>query len=245
MIIKKKLLAADDLWTCSPPLQLYRTVLFPVRAQTSCCSCHESEPCSFSGRFLFRASCNYSAIKKNKKYNAWNDAPREVRRHRRPSVNSDPYTWTEKFESFERKNLIRKNKRKFLTHATHVNNGWKPAVYMSCMSKNFRLFHASNLSDRNFRIFLLMYSYTGSAFHICFDIIQVSSTYVNFCLATHVLCLILTLVWAFLTCLTCLVFTFFISHVIEEEDGKPSLWKHIYHKQSNPFGSHQSWQPAK
>ena len=27
-----------------------------------------------------------------------------------------------------------------LTHATHVN-GWFPAVYMSCMSQNFRLFH--------------------------------------------------------------------------------------------------------
>ena len=28
---------------------------------------------------------------------------------------------------------------------------------MSCMSQNFRLFHVSNLSLRNFRIFLLMY----------------------------------------------------------------------------------------
>ena len=28
---------------------------------------------------------------------------------------------------------------------------------MSCMSQNFRLFHVSNLSVRNFRIFLLMY----------------------------------------------------------------------------------------
>ena len=46
-----------------------------------------------------------------------------------------------------------------LTHATHVN-GWEPAVYMSGMSQNFRLFHVSNLSVRNFRIFLLMY--TGS-----------------------------------------------------------------------------------
>ena len=45
---------------------------------------------------------------------------------------------------------------KILTHATHVN-GWFPAVYMSCMSQNFRLFHLSNLSVRNFRIFLLMY----------------------------------------------------------------------------------------
>ena len=46
-----------------------------------------------------------------------------------------------------------------LTHATHVN-GRFPAVYMSCMSQNFRLFHVSNLSVRNFPIFLLMY--TGS-----------------------------------------------------------------------------------
>ena len=46
-----------------------------------------------------------------------------------------------------------------LTHETHVN-GWFPAVYMSCMRQNFRLFHVSNLSVRNFRIFLLMY--TGS-----------------------------------------------------------------------------------
>ena len=43
-----------------------------------------------------------------------------------------------------------------LTHATHVNV-WFPAVYMSCTSQNFRLFHVSNLPVRNFRIFLLMY----------------------------------------------------------------------------------------
>ena len=48
-----------------------------------------------------------------------------------------------------------------LTQATHVN-GWFPAVYMSCISQNFRLFHVPNLSVRNFRIFLLMY--TGSLF---------------------------------------------------------------------------------
>ena len=42
------------------------------------------------------------------------------------------------------------------THATHVN-GWEPAVYMSCMSQNFRLFHVSNLSVLNFPIVLLMY----------------------------------------------------------------------------------------
>ena len=36
---------------------------------------------------------------------------------------------------------------------------------MSCMSQNFRLFLASNLSVQNFRIFLLMYpgSVSGSA----------------------------------------------------------------------------------
>ena len=43
-----------------------------------------------------------------------------------------------------------------MSHATHVN-GWFPAVYMSCMRQNFCLLHASNLSVRNFRIFLLMY----------------------------------------------------------------------------------------
>ena len=37
-----------------------------------------------------------------------------------------------------------------LTYATHVN-GWFPAVYKSCMSQNFRLFHVLNLSVRNFR----------------------------------------------------------------------------------------------
>ena len=40
-----------------------------------------------------------------------------------------------------------------LTHATHKNG-------LSCMSQNFRLFNVSNLSVRNFQIFLLMY--TGS-----------------------------------------------------------------------------------
>ena len=69
-----------------------------------------------------------------------------------------PYTWAEKFESFERINSIRETNGNF-DYATHVN-GWFPAVYMSCMSQSFRLFHVSNLSVRNFRIFLLMY--TGS-----------------------------------------------------------------------------------
>ena len=39
-------------------------------------------------------------------------------------------------------------------------NGWFPAVYMSCICQNFRLFHVSNVSVQNFRICLLMY--TGS-----------------------------------------------------------------------------------
>ena len=58
-----------------------------------------------------------------------------------------------------------------LTNATHVN-GWEPAVYMSCMSQNFRLFHVSNLSVRNFRFFLLMY--TGSV-TVLFDCMGVES----------------------------------------------------------------------
>ena len=40
--------------------------------------------------------------------------------------------------------------------ATHELHEF-PAVYMSCMSQNFRLMHVSNLSARNFIIFLLMY----------------------------------------------------------------------------------------
>ena len=44
-------------------------------------------------------------------------------------------------------------------------NGWSPAVYISCFSQNFGLLHVSNLSVRNFRIFLLMYP--GSPSHFC------------------------------------------------------------------------------
>ena len=36
------------------------------------------------------------------------------------------------------------------------STGWFPAVCMTYMSKNFTLFHVSNLSARNFRICLLM-----------------------------------------------------------------------------------------
>ena len=50
-----------------------------------------------------------------------------------------PYTSADKFESFERINSNVKQ-TEILTHATYVN-GWEPAVYMSCMSQNFRLFH--------------------------------------------------------------------------------------------------------
>ena len=45
---------------------------------------------------------------------------------------------------------------KILTHVTHVN-GWFPAVYMSYISQNCRLYHVSNLFVLNFRIFRLMY----------------------------------------------------------------------------------------
>ena len=55
---------------------------------------------------------------------------------------------TDKFDTWKKTDI--------LTHATHVN-GWKPAVYMGCTSQNFRLFHVSNFSVRNFLIFLLMY----------------------------------------------------------------------------------------
>ena len=53
-------------------------------------------------------------------------------------------------------------KTEISTYATRVN-GWEPAVYMSCMSQNVRLFHVSNLSVRNIRIFLLMYPGSLSA----------------------------------------------------------------------------------
>ena len=58
---------------------------------------------------------------------------------------------------------------KILTPTTHVN-GWLPAVYMSCMSQNFRLFHVSNLSVRNFRIFLLMYTWSPSGSRFVSDL---------------------------------------------------------------------------
>ena len=48
--------------------------------------------------------------------------------------------------------------RKFRTDKFDTWNGWFSAVYMSCMNQNFRLFHVSNLSVRNFRIFLLIHT---------------------------------------------------------------------------------------
>ena len=48
------------------------------------------------------------------------------------------------------------NKRNFWLMQLMYINGWFPAVYMSCMSQNFRLLHVSNLSVRNFRMFMLM-----------------------------------------------------------------------------------------
>ena len=48
------------------------------------------------------------------------------------------------------------NQAEVWTQVTRVNS-WFLAVYMSYMSQNFRLFHASNLSPGIFRIFLLMY----------------------------------------------------------------------------------------
>ena len=71
---------------------------------------------------------------------------------------SDPVYMSRKIRSFERINSIRETNGNF--DSCNSVNGWFPAVYMSCMSQNFRLFHVSNLSVRNFRIFLLMY--TGS-----------------------------------------------------------------------------------
>ena len=73
-----------------------------------------------------------------------------------------PDTWAEKFESFERINSIRlTNGNKSCVSC----NSWFPAVYMNCMSQNFRLLHVSNLSVRNFQIFLLIYP--GSVAQCC------------------------------------------------------------------------------
>ena len=66
-----------------------------------------------------------------------------------------PDTCTDKFESFERINSIRVTNINF--DPCNSCKRWFPAVYMSCMSQNFRLLQVSNLSVLNFRIFLHMY----------------------------------------------------------------------------------------
>ena len=65
---------------------------------------------------------------------------------------------------------IRKlRKEKFdATDATHIND-WFPAVYMSCVSQHFRLFHVSNLSFRNFWFFLLMYPGSSKNINVVFE----------------------------------------------------------------------------
>ena len=71
-------------------------------------------------------------------------------------TDGDPGYISRKIRKFRTDKFDRWNKRKFWLMKLMVN-GWEPAVYMSFMSQNFRLFHLSNLSVRNFRIFLLMY----------------------------------------------------------------------------------------
>ena len=72
------------------------------------------------------------------------------------AVSVTPDAWAEKNERFERINSVRVQRTEILTRATHVDS-WFPAVYMSCLSQNFRLLLVSNLSVRNLQIFLLMY----------------------------------------------------------------------------------------
>ena len=79
------------------------------------------------------------------------------RRRRRPGYTS------RKIRKFRTDKVDARNKRT-LTHSAW-KNGWEPAVYMSCMSQNFRLFLVLNLSVLNFRIFLLMYPGSPS-FHV-------------------------------------------------------------------------------
>ena len=65
-----------------------------------------------------------------------------------------------------------------MTHVTHVN-GWSPAVYMSYMSQNFRLFLVSDLSVLNFQIFLLMYPGCGGrrlSIPVCLQLAASSSS---------------------------------------------------------------------
>ena len=77
----------------------------------------------------------------------------------RPFVENDHVYMIRKIRKFRTDKFDTWKQTEILTYGTHVN-GWEPAVYMSCMSQNFRLFHVSNLSVRNFRIFLLMYTWS-------------------------------------------------------------------------------------
>ena len=72
------------------------------------------------------------------------------------SLTLTPDAWAEKFESFERINSILVTNGNF-DSCNSCKRLVLPAVYMSCMSQNFRLLHVSNLSVRNFLIFLIMY----------------------------------------------------------------------------------------
>ena len=66
---------------------------------------------------------------------------------------SDRVCMSRKIRNFRTDTFVRYVKKtEILTRATHVY-GWEPAVYMSCMSQNFLLFHVSNLSVRYFRFF--------------------------------------------------------------------------------------------
>ena len=67
-----------------------------------------------------------------------------------------------KIRNFERINSIGETNRNF-----DSCNSWEPAIYMNCMSQNFRLFHVSNFSVRIFRIFLLMYTGSRCCFQTC------------------------------------------------------------------------------
>ena len=69
-----------------------------------------------------------------------------------PAGDIDPGYTSRKIRKFGTDKFDGATKMMVLTHLAHVN-GWKLAVYMSCMSENFRLFHASNLSVLNFRFF--------------------------------------------------------------------------------------------
>ena len=55
-----------------------------------------------------------------------------------------PYTWAEKFESFERINSIGETNENF-DYATHVN-GWEPAVHMSDCEHESHEWHESKFS---------------------------------------------------------------------------------------------------